>query len=231
MKRDWHFYHVTHHQHEFWNPISSEGVDELAGELNLQPGTRVLDIACGFGEMLARWSRSFEVVGVGVDLSPFAIEKARSKKVPGVEFLEMNGADYRSDERFDVAMCIGASWIWNGFAGTLTALKGFADTIVSGEPFWIEDPPEECLSAMGLKRDDIHSFEGCRDVARSLGLREKWCRVSTSEEWDHYELDQMKAVDAWPEPVPEIRELRQHDDEVYLRWGKPYMGYATWIFE
>jgi hypothetical protein len=37
----------------------------------------------------------------------------------------MNGADYRPQpgEQFDLAVCLGASWIFDGHRGTLAALQ------------------------------------------------------------------------------------------------------------
>ena len=38
---------IAHSLHTFWNPVSEEVVDELLWALDLAPGARVLDIACG----------------------------------------------------------------------------------------------------------------------------------------------------------------------------------------
>jgi len=40
---------VSHNLHTFWNPVSEEVMDELIWALDLKPGMRVLDIACGVG--------------------------------------------------------------------------------------------------------------------------------------------------------------------------------------
>ena len=47
----WKFYDVTHRYHEVCNPTSRAKLDELVGLLKLNPESRVLDIACGKGEL------------------------------------------------------------------------------------------------------------------------------------------------------------------------------------
>jgi SAM-dependent methyltransferase len=225
---DWKYYHVTHRHHTFCNPTCEATVDELGRVLDLN-GKRVLDVACGHGELLARWARHYGITGVGVDLSPYMPEMWAKQDAPSVEFVSMDGADYRTDERFDVAMCLGASWIWDGFEGTLKALRRFGDVIVSGEPFWKEDPPDEYLEFLereGVTREMFGTLDECR--AR-LGSEPIWCHVSTDEEWDGYELPQLGAIDTWTEPVPEIRALAERNREAYLKWGKRYLGWAIWV--
>jgi cyclopropane fatty-acyl-phospholipid synthase-like methyltransferase len=53
------------------NPFSEEKlmlVGEICHKLGyLQPGVRLLDLACGQGEMLSRWARLYGITGTGVD--------------------------------------------------------------------------------------------------------------------------------------------------------------------
>jgi cyclopropane fatty-acyl-phospholipid synthase-like methyltransferase len=48
------YYSVTHRYHIVCNPTSIAKIDELVGLLRLTPGSAVLDIACGKGELLTR---------------------------------------------------------------------------------------------------------------------------------------------------------------------------------
>ena len=174
----WLYYDVTHRHHLFCNPITAAKVDELGRVLNIGPGSRLLDIACGMGEFLIRWGEQHGSTGVGVDLSPYAIEGARRRhadRIPehDLTWVHGDGADYTPEEPFDVALCIGASWIWKGFKGTIKALRKFVKPgglVVSGEPYWKQKPPKAYLEAEELNRKEFYSLAGVRRVARKAGL-------------------------------------------------------------
>jgi cyclopropane fatty-acyl-phospholipid synthase-like methyltransferase len=126
----WKFYDITHREHEICNPTSDEKLSRLVELVRLPRGARVVDIACGKGEFLARLVESYGVRGIGVDISPFFIAQAKARneeRVPmaDVSFLEMDGADFKPDEphSFALASCIGASWVFGGHAATMRALS------------------------------------------------------------------------------------------------------------
>jgi cyclopropane fatty-acyl-phospholipid synthase-like methyltransferase len=240
----WLYYDVTHADHTYCNPINSEKVDKLGRVLELTPGTRVLDIACGHAEMLVRWCERYGIQGVGVDLSPYATKRAerrRRERVPGgdVRIVMQDGKEFEAAEPFDVALCVGASWIWDGYVGTLAALKEYVKPgglIVSGEPYWIQDPPDEYLEAEGITREQFFTLEGCRTRALEQGLEVVWMVGSSLDDWDRYEMDQPRALDRFAHENPEhpdlgeIRARRARADEIYLRWGRSHMGFAIWVF-
>ncbi|MHA2428358.1 MAG: SAM-dependent methyltransferase, partial [Candidatus Hermodarchaeia archaeon] len=94
---------MTHGCHVVCNPMSTAKLDELIGLLKLNPGSAVLDIACGKGEMLTKLAERYEVSGVGVDISPYFVNDTKQKlqeRVPiaQIEILNMDGADYRPDQ-------------------------------------------------------------------------------------------------------------------------------------
>jgi len=122
------YYSVTHRYHIVCNPMSIAKLDELIELLELTPGSTVLDIACGKGELLTRLAERYVISGVGVDISPYCVADTGQKlqdRVPGtqIELLNMDGADYTTDRPFDLAMCVGASWVYKGYRGTLHAVK------------------------------------------------------------------------------------------------------------
>ena len=130
----WKFYDITHRDHVVCNPTSLSKLDEVIGLLDLPPDPRVLDVACGKGELLFRLAERVgrsgaRFHGVGVDASPFVVAELRAaapRRVPAadLEILEMDGADYRPrPASFDLACCLGASWIFDGHRGTLRALR------------------------------------------------------------------------------------------------------------
>lgn len=240
----WRYYEVTHASHTVMNPSSEERLDELADVLGLTASSRVLDVGCGHAELLIRWNRSSGATGIGIDASPHHSERARrrvAEQAPegAIEVIHGRGEEFTTGERFDVAVCLGASWIWGGLEGTLRALEGFArpgGVVVSGEPFWKAEPPDEYLAAEELTRESFHSLGDCRAVAHELGLTTIWMRASSGADWDRYEMTQSAALDRFAlehpdDPdLPEIRAMRDRYEESYVRWGRDVCGWAIWAF-
>ena len=240
----WKFYDVTHKRHVVCNPMNTAKLDELIGLLTLNPEAAVLDIACGKGEMLTRLAERYSISGVGVDISPHCVADAKEKlqqRVPDapIEILNMDGADYKVDRFFDLAMCIGASWIYKGHQGTLRALKSMTKPgglVLVGEPFWIKEPDEAYLAAENHTRDMFGTHYENVLVGEQEDLVPLYTIVSNQDDWDQYETLQwyaaaMYARDNQDDPdVPEILARVAHGRRNYLRWGRDTLGWALYLF-
>ncbi|MHC4953294.1 MAG: SAM-dependent methyltransferase [Planctomycetota bacterium] len=240
----WLYYDATHAGHVFCNPTDEATVDELGRVIGLAPGQRVLDIACGHAEFLVRWAEQHGIAGVGVDLSKYAFARAeerRSTRVPDadIRLVNQDAFTFVTDEQFDVAMCIGASWIWNGWAMTLAAVRAFTrpgGIVVTGEPFWKGEPPPEYLEAEGLQRDQYPTLTAYHEHAVKSGLRLLWMTESSQSAWDRYETLQGANLDRFAREQPdhpdldEIRRRRAKIDEIYFRWSREHCGFAIWAF-
>jgi len=81
-------------------------LDLVCRKLRLQPGQRVLDIGCGWGEALKFAAERYGIEGVGVTVSQEQAEFAR-ELCAGLP-VEIRLQDYRElDERFDAVFSIG----------------------------------------------------------------------------------------------------------------------------
>jgi len=242
----WKFYDITHRRHILCNPTSLSKLDDVIGLLGLKPGARVVDIACGKGELLARLAERYRVSGVGVDLSSFCVADVRKKlaeRAPRgkIEVVQMDGAKYSPEppESFDLASCIGASWVFGGHRGTLRALKGMAGPggyVLVGEPFWTKEPDPEHLKFDGLTREMFADHYGNVRIGEEEGLAPLYTAVSSGDDWDRYEMLQWFAADEYAaanpnDPdLPEIQEKMAHAREVYLRWQREALGWALYLF-
>jgi cyclopropane fatty-acyl-phospholipid synthase-like methyltransferase len=69
--------HVSRERdHRIHDPFSAEKLAVLGQSLRLREGDRILDLACGSGEMLCTWARDHQIGGTGVDISSAFIADA-----------------------------------------------------------------------------------------------------------------------------------------------------------
>lgn len=242
----WKFYDVTHREHMVCNPTSGEKLDQLVGQLRLEAGARVIDIACGKGEFLLRLAETYGVDCLGIDLSPFFIAEARKRlevraTKTEVSFKEMDGAQFKPKEphSFTVASCLGASWIYGGHAGTLDALTNLVSPggwVITGEPFWLKEPCEEYLKVLGLPREAFGTHIGNVEAGEKQKLDLVHTIVSNDDDWDRYEGLQWAASVEYARSHPDdpdLPEIMRRVDEgktAYLRWGRDTLGWAIYVF-
>ncbi|HLT20049.1 MAG TPA: class I SAM-dependent methyltransferase [Thermomicrobiales bacterium] len=239
------FYHISLGEHLICNPTSIEKLNRMIELLRIPEGGRLLDIACGKGEFLVRAVERYGCAAVGVDMSQYAIADAREKvaaRVPDadVELIEADGSAYDGPyASFDSVSCLGASWIWQGHAGTLRALARWARPggyVLVGEPFWKREPDPEYLEAANLKADDFGTHRDNVEAGIRLGLTPVYTAVSTDDEWDHYETLQWYAAERWARKHPddpdrdEVLRRAARERESYLRWGRDTLGWALYLF-
>jgi SAM-dependent methyltransferase len=248
----WKFFDITHRDHVVCNPTSVGKLDELIGLLDLGPEPRVLDVASGKGEFIVRVAeryggqRGAGFHGVAVDISPFCVADLRARvgsRVPEADFeiLEMDGAEYRAEPAaFDLAACMGGSWVYGGHRETLAALAEATrpgGLVLAGEPFWKQEPAPEYLAWAGMERCSFGSHAENVEAGEAEGLVPLLALVSTGDEWDRYETFQWRATaryaDAHPDD-PDVAELvarvakNRHE---YVTWGRDTLGWALYLFE
>jgi SAM-dependent methyltransferase len=242
----WKFYDITHGMHVVCNPISEEKLGFLVGLLRLPSDACVVDIACGKGEFLLRLAEAYGMRGVGVDISPFCVadaDRKREARVPdaGITFTQMDGAEFKpeSPHSFTVASCLGASWIFGGHEATLDALVDMVEPggwVITGEPYWLTEPPEEYLRASGLPREAFGSHAENAEAGERRGLDLVHTLVSSGDDWDRYEglqwLATTEYVRTHPDDpdVPELLGRVAKDKTAYLSWGRAAVGWAIYVF-
>ncbi|MBI4310185.1 MAG: class I SAM-dependent methyltransferase [Chloroflexi bacterium] len=243
----WKYFDITHKHHLVCNPTSVAKLDMVIGLLRLGPGARVVDIACGKAEMLTRLAERYGITGVGVDISPYFASDARKKlqeRAPkaDIRLLQMDGAQYRPETpgSFDLAMCVGASWVFNGHRGTLRALKEMTrpgGLVLVGEPYWIREPSDQYLAAEGApKREEFSSHLGNVAIGGEGGLAPLYTCASNQDDWDMYVTLQWYATDEYvrthaDDPdLPELLAKQAQARELYLRWERDTLGWAMYLF-
>jgi SAM-dependent methyltransferase len=240
---------LRHHEiaearHRILDPFTDEKL-RLLGELcDAGPATRVLDLACGKGELLCRWASWFGSGGVGVDLSTVflaaAVQRAEDLGVADrVTFLPGDAAAYVPQPgAFDIAACVGATWIGGGLAGTVDLLRPAirdGGMLLVGEPFYLEEPPAEAFTAWGFGPDQYTSLAGTGARLAACGLQLREMVLADQDAWDRYEAAHWGTIADWLDANPDdpdhatMLEMLDHDRDTYLRWGRRYLGWGVFV--
>lgn len=239
---------LRHHEiaeasHRILNPLVEPQLRLLGEIARVGPGSRVLDLACGKGELLCRWAEWFGSSGVGVDLSAVFSAAARERAAElgvakRVEIITGDASGYRAEaSSFDVACCIGATWIGGGLAGTVAllrpALRG-GGLLLVGEPYWTETPPAAFLEADNGWAE-FTSLEGTFDRLDRAGVELVEMVLASPDSWDRYTAAHWMAISDWLAANPDdpdhaaMVEFLDRDRQLYLRWGRRYMGWGVFV--
>jgi SAM-dependent methyltransferase len=239
------FHEIAEARHRVLNPIS-EAKLALIGEIcRLEEKTRLLDLACGKGELLTTWAQRYGILGVGVDLSEVFIEAAKARAyelevVDQLTFVVDDAADFPQEHhQFDVVSCIGATWIGGGLLGTLklmqTALKPQDGMLIVGEAYWQQVPPPEVYTALDYSVDTFTTLAGTLDRFESLGLTLVEMVLADLDGWDRYYARQWTTVYDYLHNHPddpqadELREWIAKNRRNYLTYERQYLGWGVFI--
>jgi SAM-dependent methyltransferase len=235
---------IAEADHRILNPFTDEKLMLLGEVCRLRRGQRQLDLACGKGEMLARWAQRFGISGVGVDISGVFLAAARRRAdelgvADRLEFVEADAGNFAVEPgSFDVVSCIGATWIGGGLAGTLELMRRPlrpAGLMLIGEPFWLEPPPAEAYAALECGPDDFASLGGTLDRFDAAGLELVEMVVADHDSWDRYVAAQWWTIQQWlgehrSDPrAEEMYGLLVAWRRAHLEYGRRYLGWGVFV--
>ena len=236
-------FNISESAHRIHNPFTAEKLATLGAALRMQPGTRVLDLGSGSGEMLCTWARDYGITGTGVDMSKLFSEQATCRAeelgvADRVKFIHNDAAGFVADEKVDVAACVGATWIGGGVAGTIKLLTqnlragGF---ILIGEPYWRQLPPTEEV-AKGCRADAIADFQTLPELIASFGeLNYDVVEMvlANQDGWDQYIAARWLTMRRWLDTNPddelaqEVRTMLNEEPEYHTRYTREYLGWGV----
>ncbi|KAH7183931.1 SAM-dependent methyltransferase [Fusarium oxysporum] len=192
-----------------WNaPLSETRAAELLDHLQLFDGCTVIDLGCGWGEILLRAvSRNREkITAVGIDTDAAHLERARAlaeDRGLNVEFNQQPASEYTG--LANRAICIGSSH----------ALGGSKAIVLVGDMIWNQSPTNAALELFGKTGWEV----------LNLG-------VADQREWDDFESKHRAGQRALILESPEspfgqqLREELAKRERDYLTVYRGLLGFA-----
>lgn len=238
----------------FLSPLSE---DRAAGLVRFlaegRPGS-VLDIGCGWGELLLRVvAAAPEAEGRGVDIEAVRLGEARRRAearglLDRVTFEERDAREIAGT--FDAVVCVGASHVWAppaeeaqplSYGPALAALRALlrpGGRLVYADAIWSRTPTAEAVSALGGRDDEFLPLHEVVTVARDSGFAVAASAEASQDEWDAFESGYVEGYERWLAAHPadhaeaaEVRERLREQRERYLNGyrGVMGMGYLTLV--
>jgi len=240
---DLRIFSVRESRHRIHNPLTEGQLADLGAALELPAGARVLDLACGSGELLSTWARDHRITGLGVDLNPDFVAAARARAAELgvgdlVRFVDADASGYVADEPVDVAACVGATWIGGGVPGTIDLLRRSlvpGGLLLVGEPYWRTVPTTPgALAACGVRSaDDYLTLPDLLASFGALGYDVVEMVCATEESWDRYMTPQWLTMRRWADTHPddelhdEVRRLLATEPQQYAAGARTHFGWGV----
>lgn len=236
---------ISESEHRIHNPFTPEKYATLGRVLRMKPGMNILDLGSGSGEMLCSWARDHGITGTGIDMSQLFTSQARLRAQELnvsdlVHFIHDDAADYVAGEKYDVAACVGATWIAGGVSGTTALLAKSlkpGGMILIGEPYWRQVPAtEETAQACGVSSiADFLTLPGLVTSFAEQGYDIVEMVLADQEGWDRYEAAKWMTMRRWLEENPGddfaqvVRAELTTAPERHVTYTRQYLGWGVFV--
>jgi SAM-dependent methyltransferase len=221
---------------DFNAPLSGTRADELAAAIARRRPATVLDIGCGWAELLLRVLAAAPAArGTGVDSDAPLIERGLANaRARGLDTRVMLSAGDASAplEPADAVICIGADHAFGDQADALAALHPLVrpgGVLLFGTGFWQRPPTVAEAAGFGATPDELTDLATLVDRAVAAGLRPLDIQTANEDEWNAFEsgflADWEEAVMTGVAGAADIERADRHRAG-WLRGYRGVLGFA-----
>jgi len=188
----------------FMTPLSEERAERLVKFLAEGLHGTVLDVGCGWGELLLRVvAAAPDARGIGIDIDEASLEHGRHVAVTRglADRLDLVCGDgkVQAPERADAVVCIGASQIWGppvednrpvDYTAALAAIRTMVPRgarVIYGEGIWSRPPTAEAVAPLAGRVDEFVPLADLVDLAVAQGFMPVAVHEAGLDEWDEFE--------------------------------------------
>jgi SAM-dependent methyltransferase len=227
----------------FHGPLSEARASRLVARLTRNGPRTVLDIGCGWGELMLRILEAApDATGLGLDMDQGDLDRGRDNArarglADRVTFVRESGVGTRRGPA-DLVLCLGASQALTEVkppghtAVALAELKRLVNPggrVLLGEGFWHRTPTEGELAGMwpGTTAGEFGDLASLADLAVAAGFRPAWIETATVEEWEDFESGYQCDEEEWlavHPGHPRAAEIRERVDQHRSYWLRGYYG-------
>jgi SAM-dependent methyltransferase len=216
-----------------WNtPLSEVHADALIESLEVGGARSVLDLGCGWAELLIRVLRSTDAgcTGIGVDTDGALLERAAASLVRDglgerISLEQCSATQWVTPA--DRVICIGAAHAWGGTAAALQRLRALINPggrLLFGDGCWEREPTPAALAILG---QDVRPLGEMIEHALEAGWRLLTFSTADQREWDDFEASWRRGEEHWllanPD-APRAPEIREHLDARLREYVNDYRG-------
>jgi SAM-dependent methyltransferase len=234
----------------FMSPLSEDRADRLVRFVAKANPTTVLDIGCGWAELLLRVLTSCpRTTGVGVDCDSAVIdhglELATERGLSGRITLIVGDATANFPTQVDAVVCIGATHVWNeqgaplgpmNYRKALLSIRSLVEQgshVIYGEGIWSVPPTSKATAPLAGRDDEFHELGDLVELAVDCGFMPMAQHVADQDEWDHFESGYSACYARWlsqhprdhPD-APEVRERARQQRASYMGGYRGILGMA-----
>jgi len=209
-------------------PLSEGRADAIAARLAATKPGDVLDVGCGWGELLLRVvERAPGARGTGIDIDEALLRRGsqaagRRGLSDRVTFSSVEGK--RFEGQADVVICVGATHAFGTAAEALEALRRLVrpgGRLLFGDGLWDSLAPVAKPELVWEDMPELPTLAALVDLAVGAGYRPLHLETSSRDELDAFESGFLADSEEWllthPDH-PRAAEIRSRADEHRRRW-------------
>ncbi|HEY9839643.1 MAG TPA: methyltransferase domain-containing protein [Candidatus Obscuribacterales bacterium] len=226
-------------------PIGWNKIADLSQWLELKPGSRLLDLGAGKGEVSIRLAESYGCGGVALEHRQNLcgeLETTLSQRgLKGITVVCADAGNWlqtQPEACFDAILCLGASGALGGYSACLQQLGHWlapGGCLLMGEGYWQQEPAAEYLEMTGIPRAEMGWHVDNVETARALGWEYLMAYTASLEEWDAFEGRYHLAVRQHLRAYPDDPDAAALDRAIsdwhlaYLRHGRQTLGFGLYL--